>query len=126
MPSIIDFGFLFIWCEKELTAQVLKLASSWDFRYVENFTWVKKNLDNRISVQPSRYINRSKSTCLIFRKAGEIEIRHQRNPDCDFDFIQPEDLSMQGERRLVEAKPSYIFEIIETLLPGSSNKLIEL
>lgn len=57
-----------------------------------------------------------------------VELRHQRNPDCVFDFIKP-----RTEDSLTEEKPEFIYEVIETLLPGTSiascpngGKLIEL
>jgi hypothetical protein len=44
-----------------------------------------------------------------------VELRHQRNPDCVFDFIKP-----KNEYTISEEKPSYIYEVIETLLPSTS------
>jgi hypothetical protein len=41
-----------------------------------------------------------------------LELRHQRNPDCEFDFIKP-----KRPEDLTEQKPEFIYEIIETLLP---------
>jgi len=38
--------------------------------------------------------------------AGDIELRHQRNPDVKFDFV-----------RKGREKTPYIFDVIETLLP---------
>ncbi|KAL2915098.1 hypothetical protein HK105_205422 [Polyrhizophydium stewartii] len=113
IPSIINSGFLFIWAEKELTPHIVKAVDAWNFRYVENFCWVKQTLDNKIARQPYKYFNRSKLTCLIFRKEGDAtELRHQRNADCEFDFIQPPN---RGE--LTEPKPQFLYEVIETLLP---------
>ena len=43
---------------------------------------------------------------------GEIELRHQRNPDCVFDFVKP-----RAEGELTCEKPAFIYEVIETLLP---------
>jgi len=62
-------GFIFVWTEKHLIPHVIRLAEkNWDCRYVENFTWVKKTLNNRIATQDSPYFRRSKLTCLILRK----------------------------------------------------------
>ncbi|CAG8588563.1 5717_t:CDS:2, partial [Racocetra fulgida] len=55
-----------------------------------------------------------------FRYDGDIELRHQRNPDCVFDFIKP--------------RAPVMYEIIETLLPqavfseqnNKGDKLLEL
>eukprot|EP00842_Homolaphlyctis_polyrhiza_P002314 jgi/Hompol1/3083/HPOL_001558-RA len=130
IPSIIDYGFLFIWTEKEHTPQILKAAEKWEFRYVENIAWIKKIVDNRIAKQPYRYFNRSKTTCLIFRKEGETELRHQRNADCEFDFIKPgyvdhdvgnliaSRIQKYGDT-LTEPKPKFVYDVIETLLPNA-------
>ncbi len=40
----------------------------WEFIYVENLVWVKKNVNNRIVTQDYKYIRKSKSSMLIFRK----------------------------------------------------------
>jgi hypothetical protein len=91
--DILPFGFLFLWVEKEFIRQVLQEAEAqWGFRYVENFVWVKQNSNNTIAKQPSQYFAKSKLTCLILRKDdknGKIDLRHQRNPDVQFDFVNP-------------------------------------
>ncbi|KAI9326841.1 hypothetical protein BDR26DRAFT_843377, partial [Obelidium mucronatum] len=90
IPSLIQSGFLFIWAEKEFTPDILKMADVWGFRYVENFVWVKWTKWHRIASEPGQYFRKSKTTCFIFRKEGEaIDLKHQRNPDCEFDFIKP-------------------------------------
>ncbi|KAI9102543.1 hypothetical protein DFS34DRAFT_591178 [Phlyctochytrium arcticum] len=115
IPSILPVGFLFIWVEKELIPQILKITQKWGFRYVENFAWIKRECNNRIAQQASQYFNKSKTTCLIFRKErkdGDVEMRHQRSPDCEFDFLKPK---LPGQ--LTEEKPEFIYDVIETLLP---------
>ncbi|KAJ3159469.1 hypothetical protein HDU86_001787 [Geranomyces michiganensis] len=115
IPSIIPSGFLFIWAEKELTPYILRATEGWGFRYVENFAWIKRERNNQIARQSSRYFNKSKTTCFIFRretKTGDVELRHQRSPDCEFDFIKP---PLPGQT--VEEKPDFIYNVIETLLP---------
>jgi N6-adenosine-specific RNA methylase IME4 len=67
IPSLIKSGFLFIWAEKESIGKILKIAKKWGFRYVENFCWIKKNVNNTIAAQSSTYFKKSKATCLIFR-----------------------------------------------------------
>ena len=60
---------------------------------------------------------------------SEIALRHQRNADAGFDFIQPK---TEGEP--TEKKPAYVYDIIETLLPSAAvgpqnpqgNRLLEL
>jgi hypothetical protein len=89
IPKLITSGFIFVWTEKELTGQMLQVMTKWGFRYVENIAWIKKNLNNTIATSPYKYFNKSKATCLIFRNDGDLELRHQRNPDCEFDFVKP-------------------------------------
>lgn len=72
IPSIMPCGFLFIWVEKELTPQILKIGQAWGFRYVENFAWIKREKNNKIARQAYRYFNRSKTTCLILRKERKV------------------------------------------------------
>jgi hypothetical protein len=67
IPRLVQSGFIFIWTEKELTGQMLQLMVRWNFRYVENIAWIKKNINNTIHQSPYKYFNKSKSTCLIFR-----------------------------------------------------------
>lgn len=112
IANLVEQGFLFIWCEKELIPELLRICESWSFKYVENFTWIKKYVNNRIVRQPYTYFNKSKITCFIFRKEGDIELRHQRSPDCEFDFIKP-----KLPNELVEQKPEFMYKVIETLLP---------
>ncbi|KAI9597827.1 hypothetical protein BDF19DRAFT_420703 [Syncephalis fuscata] len=115
VEQLIRYGFLFIWAEKELLAQVVRVAMKWGFKYVENFCWIKKTPDNRIVKQSSAHFARSKATLLIFRKeGGEIDLRHQRSPDCVFDFIKP-----YKEGDLTEEKPAFTYTMMETMLPGA-------
>ncbi|KAI9288732.1 hypothetical protein BC943DRAFT_272814, partial [Umbelopsis sp. AD052] len=130
IPSIVPKGFLFIWLEKEWLPDIVRICEKWHFKYVENFCWIKKNLNNQISKKPYTYFNKSKLSLLIFRREGDVELRHQRNPDCVFDFSKPR---VPGE--LTELKPRFMYQIIETLLPSSmfhpennpdGNRLLEL
>ncbi|KAJ1652249.1 hypothetical protein IWQ61_007373 [Dispira simplex] len=107
-------GFLFIWVEKEYLPDIVHMAMAWKFKYVENFCWIKKRVNNCIARQPSTYFCKSKLTLLIFRKEGEIDIRHQRSPDSVFDFIKPTE-----SEALTERKPKFAYKVIETLLPGA-------
>ncbi|RIA93511.1 hypothetical protein C1645_796598 [Glomus cerebriforme] len=129
VPDIVPKGFLFIWVEKEFIPDIVQIAEKWNFRYVENFCWIKKHINNQISRASYRYFNKSKLSLLIFRKEGDIELRHQRNPDCVFDFIKPRTPEM-----LTEGKPRVMYDIIETMLPQAvyneqnpnGDKLLEL
>ncbi|GAB5590146.1 hypothetical protein Unana1_05046 [Umbelopsis nana] len=115
IPSIVPKGFLFIWLEKEWLPDIVRMCEKWKFKYVENFCWIKKNLNNQIAKKPYQYFNKSKLSLLIFRKEGDVELRHQRNPDCVFDFSKP---NVPGE--LTELKPRFLYQIIETLLPSAT------
>ncbi|KAI8086472.1 uncharacterized protein BX664DRAFT_335884 [Halteromyces radiatus] len=110
--QVVKAGFLFIWIEKEWIRELVRITKDWGFKYVENFCWIKKNVNNQIARQPFRYFNKSKLSLLIFRKDGDTELRHQRNPDCVFDFIKP-----RLPNEISESKPSFVYQIIETLLP---------
>ncbi|ORZ21199.1 hypothetical protein BCR42DRAFT_368925 [Absidia repens] len=130
VSQVVKAGFLFIWIEKEWIRELVRITKDWGFKYVENFCWIKKNINNHIAQQPFEYFRKSKLSLLIFRKEGEIELRHQRNPDCVFDFIKP---MLPDE--ISESKPAFMYQIIETLLPQAvyhpelnpnGNKLIEL
>ncbi|KAK9761102.1 hypothetical protein K7432_014236 [Basidiobolus ranarum] len=112
ISQIVPVGFLFVWIEKEYLPDIVQIADKWGFKYVENFCWIKKNINNQIACQPSAYFRKSKLSLLIFRKEGDIELRHQRNPDCVFDFIKP---LTEGE--ITERKPEFIYNVIETMLP---------
>lgn len=64
----MEKGFIFIWTEKELTPSVLKMGRKWGFRYVENIAWIKLKNNNTIAREKSKYVCKSKNTCLILRK----------------------------------------------------------
>ncbi|KAJ2663417.1 hypothetical protein IWW48_001300 [Coemansia sp. RSA 1200] len=106
-------SFLFTWCEKELIVDMCEMAEdNWGLKYVENFCWVRQQTNNQIQRLPSNYFCRSKVTLLIFRREGDLEIRHQRSPDSMFDFVKPR---MPGS--LNDRKPEFAYTVIETLLP---------
>ncbi|KAF9437719.1 hypothetical protein BGZ76_011428 [Entomortierella beljakovae] len=112
ISALLPRGFLFMWIEKEFLPEVVAMAEKWELRYVENFCWVKKNVNNQIRCEKSKYFNSSKLSLLIFRKEADIDIRHQRSPDSVFDFVKPTDPT-----ELSEEKPAFLYELIETLLP---------
>ncbi|KAI7904431.1 uncharacterized protein BX663DRAFT_535836 [Cokeromyces recurvatus] len=114
VSDIVQSGFLFIWVEKEWLQKLVSITSKWGFKYVENFCWIKKNINNQIAKSQYTYFNKSKLSLLIFRKEGDIELRHQRNPDCIFDFIRPK---LSDE--ITEKKPPFVYKVIETLLPNA-------
>ncbi|KAF1796116.1 hypothetical protein FB192DRAFT_1406951 [Mucor lusitanicus] len=124
VPDVMDTGFLFIWLEKEWLHRIVKIATQWGFRYVENYCWIKKNINNTIYTGESNYFCKSKLNLLIFkREQSKIEIRHQRNADCLFDFVKP-----MKAGQFTEPKPAHVYHVIETLLPKSvpQSKLLEL
>ncbi|SAM09248.1 hypothetical protein [Absidia glauca] len=128
--KIIKSGFVFMWIEKEWLREIIRVTKEWGFKYVENFCWIKKNVNNRIALQPGKLFNKSKLSLLIFRIGGDVDLRHQRSPDCVFDFVQPIEPGEVSER-----KPDFLYQVIETMLPGAvyhpennpeGNKLLEL
>ena len=105
VPDLIPgSGFLFVWIEKEMILDMLRIAEKWGFHYVENFCWIKKNVSNKFVKEPYTYFNKSKLTMLVLRKDGDIELRHQRNPDCVFDFVKPRE---NNDRELFPALVVY-------------------
>ncbi|KAJ2632907.1 hypothetical protein H4R22_000904 [Coemansia sp. RSA 1290] len=110
---LVPGAFLFTWCEKELIPDMCEMAErQWGLKYVENFCWVRQLTNNHIARLESPFFRRSKVTLLIFRKEGNLEMRHQRSPDSVFDFIKPR---MPGD--LNDRKPEFAYTVIETLLP---------
>ncbi|KAJ2642977.1 hypothetical protein GGF44_001393 [Coemansia sp. RSA 1694] len=127
---LVPGAFLFTWCEKELLPDMCEIAEKqWGLKYVENFCWVRHQTNNHIAKLPSNYFRRSKVTLLIFRREGDLEMRHQRSPDSVFDFVKPR---MAGD--LNDRKPDFAYTVIETLLPRAlcttelpyPNRLIQL
>eukprot|EP00698_Gefionella_okellyi_P022316 TRINITY_DN7381_c0_g1_i2.p1 TRINITY_DN7381_c0_g1~~TRINITY_DN7381_c0_g1_i2.p1 ORF type:complete len:359 (-),score=74.72 TRINITY_DN7381_c0_g1_i2:77-1027(-) len=92
--KLIRAGLMYIWCEKENIPAVLEVANSWNFNYVENITWVQRNVNNTFRTGDSDYFHKSKLTCLMCRKRASDEnknpigLMHQRNPDVVFDFMR--------------------------------------
>ncbi|KAJ9072119.1 hypothetical protein DSO57_1030510 [Entomophthora muscae] len=132
IPKMLLNGFLMIWVEKRHLHQVLNMCTQdWGLRYVENVAWVYLNVDNSIAALPvpegldhtkPSYIRSSKAILLIFRKDGEIDLRHQRSPDCILETIRP---SFSQENPLASKfrteRPHFVYDLIETLLPEPAN-----
>lgn len=140
-----------MWIEKEWLREIIRVTKEWGFKYVENFCWIKKNVNNRIALQPGKLFNKSKLSLLIFRIGGDVDLRHQRSPDCVFDFVQPIEPGKRRNKKtkntstnlrslfsvgeVSERKPDFLYQVIETMLPGAvyhpennpeGNKLLEL
>ncbi|OIR58315.1 MAG: uncharacterized protein A8A55_0904 [Amphiamblys sp. WSBS2006] len=126
IADIVSHGMFFIWTEKEMLEEIVDIVcGKWGLRYVENICWLKKNWDNSLHLTESRLFSTSKKTLLVFRKSGDLDLRHQRSPDTIIDFIKPHD-----GRHPNEEKPGIVYEIIETMLPdikkGTAPKFLEL
>lgn len=52
------------------TAQMLKLAAQWKFKYVENMAWIQQTVNNRLKVESYKYFQKSKQSLLILRCVG--------------------------------------------------------
>ncbi|KAL0488781.1 mettl3 [Acrasis kona] len=116
--DFITDGYAFIWVEKQHIQGVLSLMSDNNFDYIENLCWVKENVNHMYRREDYPYLAGSHLTMLIFKKNNEntrrMDIRHQRNPDVVFDFFL-EDFPRE--------KPSYVYHMIETLLPAANGFL---
>jgi N6-adenosine-specific RNA methylase IME4 len=109
IDNYIVRGFLFIWCnDKAEIASLFDFAHSFGFKYCENICWIRMTLENKLATKQSTWVNECKTSCFVFRKFkdSEMELRHQRNSDCIFDW-----------ERADGSKPAQVFSIVETLLP---------
>jgi hypothetical protein len=90
---LLKSGFLMIFVPKPLISKVVqRISNEWKLRYVENVAWLQLTPNQEIlkADLDESYIRTSKLTLLMFRTEGDIDIRHQRSPDCVFDFVQPD------------------------------------
>lgn len=113
--ELFPFGLLFIWVEKRLMPSVFALAEGWGLKYVENIVWVRLGPDNGFACEPGPHFNNAKHTLMVFKRDGELDLRHQRNADVIFDFVAPAAGYAPGSART--SKPQHVFTTIETLLP---------
>ena len=118
IDTFIDQGFLLIWSRKQDIPKVVEFAHKYGFKYCESICWIKMNLQHKLHVQQSPYVNECKETLFVFRrfKDSEMHLKHQRNADCVFDFVKPEGSG---------AKPSAVYGIIDTLIIPRQCKLNE-
>ena len=78
--------------------------------------------NNKVVRGEYKYTRKSHLTLYIFRRLNtgkDIELRHQRNPDVVLDCVQ---CSEDGHGKI----PLEAYKAIETLLPGSQGRLLEL
>jgi len=113
--KVFPKGIVFIWVHKPYIHEVVKIFLSWGMVYVENLAWVKQTVTNKLVKQSSPYFHVSHTTCLMFRKEGVIELRHQRNPDVLYDFVRHD----KGWQQ-IEDKPDLLYYTVETLLPEAN------
>lgn len=116
--TMVPYGFVFIWTPKDLVHPVCKLMQKKGYAYIENLTWVWMQPNNTIAQVDSEYIRRSHLTLYMFRaveRSQNIELRHQRSPDVVFDYQK------DGHKC-----PTETYSYLETLLPQSKGKLIEM
>lgn len=121
LPVVMEDGYLFIWVQREELAGVIREADRLlSFKYVENLCWVRRDLGNKLMKEPlalqdqshPALFYKSKLTLLILRRDpnNTCTLRHQRNPDCIFDFV--------GPGRMPDGRA---YDVIETLLDGSKS-----
>eukprot|EP00871_Galdieria_phlegrea_P001984 jgi/Galph1/2787/GphlegSOOS_G1478.1 len=125
---VLPFGFIFIWVEKWMIPEVIKVFEGKGFNYVENICWIHKNANNKIRESDYKYFRVGHSTLLVLRKLGKrpedtIQLQHQRNPDVVYDFCcwkkrLSDDIPEQYR------KPLFVYHIIETLLPDGLAKVL--
>lgn len=114
LPAVMNDGYLFVWVEREELAGVIRAAEKYlSFKYVENLCWIRRDLGNRLlrefpTAEPALFY-KSKMTLLILRRdpQNQCKLRHQRNPDCIFDFA--------GPGRMPDGR---VYDVIEMLLDG--------
>jgi hypothetical protein len=134
-PEWESLVFAFVWVRKDLISQVVDAMSELSFYYVENLCWVKQEVNNTFSNQPSPYIRTTHETLLIFRRGTPatglvasrndiitwepVEMRHQRTEDVVFDFVRP--LPSRGANNDdLEHKPDdFCYNMVERMLPHS-------
>ncbi len=111
-------GYLFIWTPRAQMATLMKEADrKLGFKYVENLCWIKKGLNSRIlATNEGGILADSKQTLLILKgdPSNTIKLRHQRNPDCIFDYC------VQGRK-----PDARVYDVIETLIKPTREDSIE-
>jgi hypothetical protein len=144
--TVMKDGLVFIWVEKELISDLIKVFEAQDYFYVENVCYVmldqqkKKVIDDSREIDISdsfvredyQFLKKTKKTLLIFRRMSQrkakctLELRHQRTCDVCFDWSSVEKeaypssdlINNDGIPRLDEFKPhNYMYKMIETMLP---------
>jgi hypothetical protein len=75
LPRLCPVGFVFIWADKSLLADVVRQMYKWKYVYVENLTWVMMAPNNTAVTLDSAYVRRSHLTLLMFRKDGASACR---------------------------------------------------
>ena len=117
LPTVMQDGYLFIWVERDELADVIRAADKYlGFKYVENLCWIRRTVGNRLMREAPKdsgkpvLFHKSKMTLLILRRDPNniCKLRHQRNPDCIFDFV--------GPGRMPDGR---VYDVIETLLDGT-------
>jgi N6-adenosine-specific RNA methylase IME4 len=106
LKTIIPYGYMFIFIEKQNICTVIDEMTKRGFDYVENMAWVHQNLNGSFKCEKAKYLGKSHLTLFIFKKENpekKMEIRHQRNPDTIFDFVKP---------------MFFVYHLIETLIPN--------
>ena len=117
VPSLLDYGYLFVWVEREYIAEMIRAAEGCAFKYVENLCWIWRDGGNRLIGRPhSMLLMQSKMTLMILKRdaGNKVKLRHQRNSDCIFDFFDDDEPGRRPDFK--------VYDMIETLLIGPSNE----
>ncbi|KAJ4460322.1 hypothetical protein PAPYR_3330 [Paratrimastix pyriformis] len=125
----VESGLFFIWVDGAHWEPVMRLMRhDLKLHYADNICWARQRPCCRLMPLPyaqheeaNHFVRSEKITCLIFRRVGKLEMRHQRSADVIFDAPKP------GGVHKWEY-PAEIRHTIETLLPDGlkQKKLLEL
>ena len=111
IESLSRNGFLFLWILNTQMNIAYETMNKWGYEVVDQIVWVKLK-DNKINLTHGYYFMHSFEICLIGFKSesGQYPLRYLSSISSNVIF---------SDIRKKSQKPDIIYEIIETMLPGS-------
>jgi hypothetical protein len=119
---LIPYGLVFMWVEKDTVRTALDVMRKWGFEYAEGYSAVTKRVNNTFGTQrgANGVFRSTKHSLIIGRKkkkseesgGDQLELRHQRNPDVNFEFRK-----RFATGAAVGERSEFMYRIIETMLP---------
>eukprot|EP01117_Protostelium_nocturnum_P008242 TRINITY_DN2941_c0_g1_i1.p1 TRINITY_DN2941_c0_g1~~TRINITY_DN2941_c0_g1_i1.p1 ORF type:complete len:733 (-),score=238.28 TRINITY_DN2941_c0_g1_i1:169-2367(-) len=103
-------GFCFLWAINGQIPLAFECLSRWGYTYVDKIVWVKKTVNENMSVTQGYYLLHTTETCLIGVKADagrNIEFVSKVSNDVLFSKV--------GKN---SQKPQELYELIEKMVPG--------